>query len=184
MKESLKRVRRKAGEPAPKRVPEFRRVIVTTDLSDMSNRAIVYAYSTLRSGGVVRIVHVEKPFEFANPIHAPHATAAQRLEQERAHQLDECRARLRALIPPEAEARGILTEVEVLHEDKPASAICRAAEEFAADLICMASHGRSGLSKTILGSVAQAVMSLSRVPVLVVRPNAGTKTGPQKRASH
>lgn len=169
MQESRKNVVRKAGDPARERIPEIRRVMVTTDLSEMSNRAIVYAYSMLRSGGVVRIVYVEKSLEFANPIHAHHAAAAQRLEEERARQLDACEARLRALVPPEADTRGILTEVELLDEDKPASAICRAASAFGADLICMASHGRTGFSKTILGSVAQAVMSLSRVPVLVVR---------------
>jgi nucleotide-binding universal stress UspA family protein len=36
-------------------------------------------------------------------------------------------------------------------------------------LIVMASHGRSGLSKLLLGSVAQAVLSRASVPVLVVR---------------
>jgi nucleotide-binding universal stress UspA family protein len=86
-----------------------------------------------------------------------------------ARQLEDCRARLRALVPREAEARGILTEVEVLHEDKPASALCEAAAQFKVDLICMASHGRSGFSKALLGSVAHAVMAMSSAPMLVLR---------------
>jgi nucleotide-binding universal stress UspA family protein len=50
----------------------------------------------------------------------------------------------------EAEERGILTEAEVLNEDKPALAICESAARFEADLICMASHGRSGFSRPFL----------------------------------
>ena len=38
-----------------------------------------------------------------------------------------------------------------------------------ADLIVMGSHGRSGLEKLVLGSVTQAVLSHTRLPVLVVR---------------
>ena len=38
-----------------------------------------------------------------------------------------------------------------------------------ADLIVMGSHGRSGLEKLVLGSVAQAVLAHTRLPVLVVR---------------
>jgi nucleotide-binding universal stress UspA family protein len=169
MKESQKKVAHRAEDPAGEHLPEFRRVLVATDLSELSNRAISYAYSMLRSGGTVRIVHVEEPFEFANPIHAHHGTAAHHLEEERSRQLEHCRARLRALVPLEAEARGILTEVEVLHEDKPALAICEAAARFKADLICMASHGRSGFSRALLGSVAHAVMTMSTVPMLVLR---------------
>ena len=44
-----------------------------------------------------------------------------------------------------------------------------AAERFGADLICMGSRGRSGLTKVLLGSVAQGVMAQSKRPVLVLR---------------
>jgi nucleotide-binding universal stress UspA family protein len=168
MKKSQKKAIREACDQASKRIPEFRRVLATTDLSESSNRAIAYAYSMLRPGSLVRIVHVEKPFEFANPIYAHHAIAAQRLVEERSRQIEQCQTLLLALIPLQAESHGILTEVQVLHEDKPASAICRAAEQFGADLICIGSHGRSGFSKAILGSVAQAVVIVSSIPVLVI----------------
>ena len=52
---------------------------------------------------------------------------------------------------------------------QPAMAICQAAERFGADLICMGSRGRSGLTKVLLGSVAQGVMAQSKRPVLVLR---------------
>ena len=47
--------------------------------------------------------------------------------------------------------------------------VVQAAESMQADLIVMGSHGRSGLEKLVLGSVAQAVLAHTRLPVLVVR---------------
>ena len=47
--------------------------------------------------------------------------------------------------------------------------IIQAAESVQADLIVMGSHGRSGLEKLLLGSVTQAVLTHTHLPVLVVR---------------
>jgi nucleotide-binding universal stress UspA family protein len=52
----------------------------------------------------------------------------------------------------------------------PAEVIGRAVVTEHADLIVMATHGRAGLQRTVLGSVAQEVLTKSRVPVVVVRP--------------
>ena len=51
----------------------------------------------------------------------------------------------------------------------PVSGIIETAENKSADLIVIASHGRRGLSKMLLGSVANEVVTKSLVPVLVVR---------------
>jgi nucleotide-binding universal stress UspA family protein len=47
--------------------------------------------------------------------------------------------------------------------------VVQAAESMKADLIVMGSHGRSGLEKLVLGSVTQAVLSHTHLPLLVVR---------------
>jgi nucleotide-binding universal stress UspA family protein len=49
------------------------------------------------------------------------------------------------------------------------SRICEIAKETGADLIALASHGRSGLGRMLLGSVAENVLRHAEVPVLVVR---------------
>nr|WP_053066827.1 universal stress protein [Archangium gephyra] len=77
---------------------------------------------------------------------------------------------LRGLIPPEAAVRGISTRVEVVHGRKVSEAINQAAERLSCDVICLATHGRSGLSKALVGSVAQEVLQASTRPVLLVRP--------------
>ena len=51
----------------------------------------------------------------------------------------------------------------------PAETIVRAAKEWSADLIVIASHGRTGVRRALLGSVAEGVMRSAPCPVLVVR---------------
>ncbi len=77
-------------------------------------------------------------------------------------------AQLRALVPKEAHERCDL-EAEILESDNPAEAIVQEAERFGADVICLGSHGRTGLAKAFLGSIAQGVMTQSKRPVFVVR---------------
>ena len=72
-------------------------------------------------------------------------------------------------MPADAAMRGILTEVTVIEGSDVAKTIRQEAERFGALLVCIGSHGRSGLAKAILGSVAQSVMAQSQRPVLIVR---------------
>ena len=81
----------------------------------------------------------------------------------------------------EAEARAYLegaatthfpgAAIEVMH-GTPAEAIAEAAGRHGAGLIVMATHGRSGVARWILGSVAERVLRLSPVPVVMVRAEA------------
>jgi len=57
-----------------------------------------------------------------------------------------------------------LQEGFVVHEE-----IIQAAQDLNADLIVMGSHGRTGVRKLVLGSVAQKVLGESHIPVLIVR---------------
>jgi nucleotide-binding universal stress UspA family protein len=70
--------------------------------------------------------------------------------------------------------RGGLANVEVsAWYGVPAEAIIEAARYRNADLIVMSSHGRSGLGRLVLGSVAEMVLRGSRVPILLIRPGDG-----------
>lgn len=131
-------------------IPTFSRVLVATDFSERAGHAIPYAYAALAREGAVCLVHAVKP-----------GTVDQKGELE---------ARLRALIPPEAQSRGVATEVRIVENGDAGKAICEAAERFSADLVCIGSHGRSGITAAVMGSVAHAVIAHSPRPVLVVRP--------------
>ncbi|MFW5929690.1 MAG: universal stress protein [Halobacteriota archaeon] len=67
------------------------------------------------------------------------------------------------------EAADVDVEKRLAVGRKEANAVVEAAEEIDADLVVVGSHGREGAARVLLGSVAEAVVRRSHVPVLVVR---------------
>lgn len=129
---------------------EIRSVLVATDFSDFAGQAVAYAYELLRGrGGTVHLLHVDPD--------APRA--ADRASEDQ----------LRALVPSPA-PEGVVTHTHVVARSDVAAAIRETAERLGSDVLCIASHGRSGVVRMVLGSVAEEVVRESRRPVLVVRP--------------
>jgi nucleotide-binding universal stress UspA family protein len=144
-------------------------VLVAVDLNEHGGRAVPYAYGVVNSGGIVRLVHVVTPHEVTTSPHTGSPHAAPSPAKSRTRELAETKKLLGALAPEDAAARGIVTEVTVLEADDVANAIRQAADHFGADVVCVGAHNRSGLSQIVLGSVAKAVTTRSRRPVLIVR---------------
>ena len=138
------------GSEAP--IPALRSVLVATDFSDEANRAIPYAFSLLPNGGTVHVVYVSED-------------PAQVVERER-----EWRMRLHQLLPRDADGSGRQVQVEVLAGSDVAEVLLKAAERLSVDVLCLGTHGRGGLKKTLMGSVTKEVMSRAGRPVMVVRP--------------
>jgi nucleotide-binding universal stress UspA family protein len=154
--------------PADTRVPWVSAVLVGTDLTDFANRAIPSAHALLRgTGGLVEICHVHERGAGTEGAMDLSATAPLG-EAERA----EIEARLRQLIPPEAAALGITTVVSVVESTSAADGLLREAERIAADVIVIASHGRGGLKRALLGSMAEKVIRRAGRAVLVLHPSA------------
>ncbi len=65
---------------------------------------------------------------------------------------------------------GLEVENRVLVDSRPASAILTYADENEIDLIAMATHGRGGVPRAVMGSVTDKVVRGAHRPVLVVRP--------------
>ena len=74
-----------------------------------------------------------------------------------------------AAIARAATRAGVVFEPMVQIADKPYEGIVKAAQKRKCDLIFMSSHGHRGLTRLLLGSVADKVIQLSKVPVLVYR---------------
>jgi len=90
---------------------------------------------------------------------------------ESAAQAPEARELVQSWLDPAAERLRdlpVAQHIELLGD--PAEGIVQAAREEGADLIVMATHGRSGLSQFVQGSTAEAVLRASPVPVTLVRP--------------
>jgi len=66
--------------------------------------------------------------------------------------------------------QGLKVEIRVAVDDKPEEAILHEADQMGVNLIAMETHGRGGLSRLVMGSVADKVVRGSHVPVMVERP--------------
>lgn len=131
-------------------IPMFRSVLVPTDFSPAANRAIPVGYGLVAPGGIVHLLHVvtRKPGEDALNV----------------------TDRLRALVPKGAPEKGVATEVEVLQEEDAWRGIWHSAGRRGVDAICMATHGRSGMSEAVFGSQAREVLHRVHQPVILVPP--------------
>lgn len=158
------------GAQSAPAIPEVRSVLVPTDFSEPSSRALSMAYALLRArGGRVELCTVH---ERGPAVEGPGIRLALPLDDQEREQVE---ARLRALAAIDAETTGIVTRPSVIEGLRTPEAIVQAAERLGVDLIVMASHGRSGLKRVLLGSVAEEVARQSPKPVLIVHGRDGTQ---------
>lgn len=145
----------------------FRRVLCATDLSELGNGAIPAAFAAAGADATVTLVFVVH----APPVPSPlvphygkaHASAAQLAERQR-----EAAAKLAALGKKAARGLDVRVETSTPLAAAVAPALLAEAERLDADLICLATHARTGLSKLVLGSAAHEVLHQAGRPVLLV----------------
>jgi len=157
------------GKPARITQPRVKRVLVTTDFSNLGNAAVQWAYALAEPGAEVYLTHVTLTTGLAGELAEQYLPSADLLPQAPARVELEVAARLRALTPATAPEKHVVTRTEVIRAPNAAQAISEAAERLAADVIVISSHGRTGLARTVFGSVADEVMKSSRKPVFIVR---------------
>ncbi|MFB1481666.1 universal stress protein [Corallococcus sp. RDP092CA] len=151
---------------APVSIPSIRRVLVSTDFSRLANLAIPHALSLLPRGGELILAHViESPIPIVYADFWPAVALGGDDDATEA----ELRRQLEALVPSDVAGRGITVRMELLTGVQAAQALCQAAERHGVDIFCVSSHGRTGVRRAVLGSVAQEVVARSRRPVLVVK---------------
>ena len=147
---------------------QIKLILVPVDFSDFSAQAMEYAMELAdRFGARLRLLHVVETAVIAMPsVGAPAATElVSETEEEAAERL---------LTLAEAVAqRGIEVEQEVISDAPPPDAIVRAAKDDGADVIVMATHGRTGLGRVLLGSVTEHVVRSADCAVLTIRARAG-----------
>jgi nucleotide-binding universal stress UspA family protein len=149
----------------------LRKILVPTDFHPSSRGAIEVALSMARKyDATLLLVHVYAVPIYAFPDGALLSTANLASELSNAAQLGLDRAVL------ELGNRGVPI-ASVLREGNAEDEILTVADEQGVDLIVVGTHGRSGLSRALLGSVAESVLRHAKVPVLVVPAGATTRTG-------
>jgi nucleotide-binding universal stress UspA family protein len=149
-------------------IPQLRSVLVATDLSAFANGAIPHAYSLVRRAGArVEICHIhQRPL--ASPTYVMPDQGASMSNKER----EDLEHKLTALIPVAADELGIESHVTVIDGGAAPEQILQAAHRLGVDAIVMASHGKGGVGRALFGSVTQAVLHKSDLPVYIVRSKA------------
>jgi nucleotide-binding universal stress UspA family protein len=143
----------------------FRKLLVATDGSDLSRKAIDTAVAMARAmgGSLVACTAVE-----AYPYTGIGQTDPNAYADFQAWASAQAFDRLSA-IERAAQAAGVPCETVMRQGAPPWRAILEIAGETGCDAIVMASHGRSGVSAVLLGSETQHVLSQATLPVIVVR---------------
>ena len=143
----------------------FKRILVPTDGSDITQKAVDAAVALAKSvSAQLYTISVKEPFPYS-AISEMQPTPPQEFfdAQER------IAAKRVAAVVASAQAMGLECRAHTVEALHPWEAIIDHAKQQECDLIVMASHGRRGVSALLLGSETQKVLTHSTIPVLVVR---------------
>lgn len=144
----------------------FKHILLATDGSSASTHAAEMAVRLARiHGAQLTALFVVDPYPYAgvgeaNPMgfQAYMSAAMQQASQAHGQVMALCEQEPRVTFHP-----------RLAEELAPAPGILHTAEQTGADLIVVGSHGRTGMARLVLGSVASKVVAESRIPVLVAR---------------
>ncbi len=144
-----------------------RKILFPTDFSHTGDAALEMASTLARERGAkLLIVHVEEP---------PAAYGAGEMYYGMPDPVTEdLRKMLEQVVPP---APDVACERRLITGD-PAMAIAKLAQEEGVELIVMGTHGRTGLMRLLMGSVAEAVVRRAPCPVLTLRQPSAPEPAP------
>lgn len=146
----------------------YQRILVATDGSDLSEKAVVAAVdlAALCKAELVALKVVPRyPQSYFEGGIALQPEEVRRVEKQWA---DEGQAVVDA-VQKIGQANGVTTQAVTVQADVVSQAILESAKTYACDLIVMASHGRKGITRLLLGSETQHVLTHSPVPVLMLK---------------
>lgn len=146
---------------------KIEKILVGTDTSQPSEIAVEQAAAlALRLEAELILMYVGAKPEDHHELPAVFATSAEmvRLAEEMFHH-DQ---RVVEQLAGQAEETGVAVRRHVV-SGSPAEKLCEAAESFDVDLVVTGTHGRTGIDRFLLGSVAERVVRCSHRPVMVAR---------------
>jgi universal stress protein A len=159
-------------------IPAFKTILMPTDFSEPSQRALEYAMALARRlGASLHLLHV---------VYFPIETAATPegywidLGDMRQKMRDDAERRIQTLA---ASLQGIEVTTQVIDGTSPARAITQVAKERPVQMIVMGTHGHGGFTHLLLGSVAERVVRTAACPVLTVSAASAEAEAPRSAAA-
>lgn len=148
----------------------YSHILISTDGSEVAQKGVEHGLSLAKAlGAEVTVITVTAGVPvFTGGVGFSHGMSSSMMADFAACQKEEAKA---ALDAAKRLASRIGVSIETLHVEnaQPAEAIVEAAKSRHCSLIALASHGRRGLGRLLLGSTTSEVLANSPVPVLVVR---------------
>lgn len=145
----------------------FKRILHATDFSKASGPALAKAIALARQNRApLTIVHVLAPTVI--PVGGDFGYVPPRTYETLDRNARQYAQKHLAALGARARKAGVRTTV-LLVDGGPSEQIPRAVRRTRADLVVIGTHGRTGLTKVLLGSVAERVVRLAPCPVLTVR---------------
>lgn len=146
----------------------FRNILVPVDGSAMSKKAAQKATALAKATGArITGFHVAPAYRFN--VYGDYIPANFVRPDQYEKNAKEIATRHLSVVKKAAAASGVSYAGYYATSDFPADAIVKAAKRYKCDVVFMASHGRSGLSKLILGSETSKVLANTKIPVVVWR---------------
>lgn len=144
----------------------YKSLLIATDGSELAQKAVDHGLALAKAlGAKATVIVVTEPWDVVvlpdAAVVFPPADYEERIAVGAAAILSGAKAA--------AEKAGVTCETLHVRDRYPGDGIVEAARERQCDLIVMASHGRRGLRRLVLGSVANEVVTHSNIPVLICR---------------
>ena len=146
----------------------YKRILVATDGSELSHVAVQHALRLAQATGAEVVALKVVPKYPQSYFEGSVVLAAEEIEKIEQQWQAEAAAIVGG-IQTEANALGVKLHPLTVAADLEAEALIATAQAHKCDLIVMASHGRKGLQRLLLGSETQQVLTHSHIPVLVLR---------------
>jgi len=145
----------------------YRRILVPLDGSKLAESVLPHAQAIAKlAEASVELVHVTEPVEL--PTRGGIALSIDDLKQIELHSRRDAQDYLRSVVNRLRRA-GIRTHSKLL-TGKAADSLVDYLHERNFDMVILATHGRSGISRWIWGSVAERILRSSVIPILIIRP--------------
>ncbi|ASQ90679.1 universal stress protein UspA [Prosthecochloris sp. GSB1] len=140
---------------------KIRKILCPLDFSDASHKAVRYAREFAKGMGAgLFLLNVVEPRPMAVDMSLSYVPLEEDLEKAAREDLEE--------VAMAERQQGVEVEADVVI-GTPSEVILERAEELDVNLIILGSHGKTGLSRLLMGSVAESVVRKARCPVLIVK---------------
>ncbi|NNE38733.1 MAG: universal stress protein [Gammaproteobacteria bacterium] len=147
----------------------YKNILIATDGSECAqaafNHGIDLARSMKSNVTVVTVTELWSALDMAQKVRGGDMNPIKEYEKHE----DDIANKVLSTAEEIINSHGLKCELIHISDKHPADGIIDTAQEKGCDLIVMASHGRRGLQKILLGSIASEVLSNSTIPVLIVR---------------